>query len=356
MHIKRFMIRSLVMAAATLGIAPMVQAQTTTCGIVGSSTAAPVLYDPFDPVGLQPTTVTLNLTRVNNSGGGDTRIVNFYLKARSNVADGTSIVPIAVTGSVLFEGLNQNIFYDFNAPPPIVSPTSLSPSATQRFLKINFTGNNAGSDVATVTFQVRLPANLDLNTSTSLAFDAFFGCNIQGGQANGREQIGSFNNAVVFPITILSALQASYAGTALDFGEVGDKTTTEVLAAPAAYTTPLTNNVRVRSSGPYSVSLTSDNVYRLTFPGGSLGTSNHVLNYKVRFLGQERSNASPTFNTVTCLRAGVPAGEADVLPVVATLLEGGSGKLVSPNYSDNLTVTVTPLLLGAPSQVDCPSL
>ncbi len=356
MHIKRTVIRSLVMAAAALGIAPAVQAQTTTCGIVGTTSAAPVLYDPFNPTGLQATTVTVNLTRVNNSGGGDTRVVNFYLRARDTSADGTSLVPIAVAGSVQFEGLNQNIFYDFNAPPPIVSPTTQSPSGSQRFLKINFTGNNEASNTAVVTFRVLLPANLNLNTTTNLAFDAFFGCNIQGGQANQREQQGSFPNAVVFPITVLSALQASYAGTALDFGDVGDKTTGEVLAAPQAYSTPTTNNVRVRSSGPYSVSLSSDQQYRLTFPGGDLGTANHVLNYKVRFLGQDRSNANPTFNTVTCLRAGVPTAEADLLPVVATLLEGGSGKLVSPNYSDNLTVTVTPLLLGAPSQQNCPAL
>lgn len=356
MHFKSIALRSFALAAAAFGLAPSAQAQTTTCGITGTSSAAPVLYDPFNPTGLAPTTITLNLTRVNNSGGGDTRIVNFYLRARDNKADGTSIVPIAVTGSVLFEGLNQNIFYNFNAPAPTVSPSTVSPSATQRFLKINFTGNNAASDIATVVFQVQLPANLDLNTTTNLAFDAFFGCSIQGGQANQREQIGSFNNAVVFPITVLSALQASYAGAALDFGEVGDKTTTEVLAAPNAYTTPPINSVRVRSSGPYSVSLTSDNAYRLTFPGGILGTPSNVLNYKVRFLGQERSNANPTFSTVTCQRAGVPTAEADVLPVVATLLEGGSGKLVSPNYSDNLTVTVTPLLLGAPSQQNCEGL
>lgn len=356
MHWRTLALRAFALAAAGLGLAPAAQAQTTTCGIVGTSTAAPVLYDPFSPTGLQPTTVTLNLRRVNNSGGGDTRIVNFYLKARSAAADNTSIVPISVSSNVSSEGLNQNIFHNFNAPAPTVSPTSLSPSAVQRFLKIDFTGNNTGSDVATVVFQVQLPANLDLNTTTALAFDAFFGCNIQGGQGNKTEQIGSFNNAVVFPITVLSALQATYAGTALDFGEVGDKTTTEVLAAPSAYTTPLTNNVRVRSSGPYSVTLASDNAYRLTFPGGNLATANNVLRYKVRFLGQERSNASPTFATVTCLRAGVPTSEADILPVVATLLEGGSGKLVSPTYRDNLTVTVTPLLLGAPSQQNCPGL
>lgn len=351
-----FFIRALAMAAAAMGYASTAQAQTTTCGITGTSTAAPVLYDPFNPAGLAPTTVTVAIRRVNNSGGGDTRIVNFYLKSRDTSADGTSIVPIAVTGSVNFEGLNQNIFYDFNAPPPVVSPTSLSPSATQRFLKINFTGNNAASDVAQVTFQVRLPANLDLNATADLAFDAFFGCNIQGGQATGVQQIGSFNNAVVFPIKVLSALQANYAGSALDFGEVGDKTTTEVLGAPGLFSTSSNNQVQVRSSGPYSVAIESQNGYRLTFPGGNLGSASNVLNYRIQFLGQSPGAANTNFIPVTCLRAGVPAAEADRLPIVATLEEGGLGKLVSPNYSDNLTVTVTPLIVGAPSQVNCPAL
>lgn len=356
MQIKSFMIRSVAVAAAALGISSAAHAQSASCGIVGSSTAASTVYDPFNPIGLQPTMLTLNLTRVNNSGGGDTRIVNFYLKSLGTEADGTSIVPISVTVRGSFEGLNQNIFYDFNAPAPIVSPSSLTPTATQRFLKINFTGNNAASNTATVVFQVRLPQNLDLNTTPSLAFDAYFGCSIQGGADNGREQIGSFNNAVVFPIRVLSALQATYAGSALDFGEVGNKTTTEVVSAPGVYTTPVANHVRVRSSGPYSVSLASDNGFKLTFPGGNLGAVTNVLNYKVRFLGQERSAANPTFNSVTCMRAGVPTAEADILPVRATLIEGGVGKLVSPTYRDNLTVTVTPLLLGAASQQSCPAL
>lgn len=347
-------LRTIAALLLSLGLANVAQAQT--CGISGSASAAPTLYDPFNPAGLPTTTVVLNLTRVNTSGGGDTRIVNFYLKSTNAGADGTSIVPIAVTGSVSATGLNQNIFYNFNATPPIVSPTTLLPNATQRFLQINFTGNNAGSDTAQVTFQITLPSNLDVNATTNLAFDAYFGCNIQGGKDNGLQQQGSFNNAVVFPITVLSALQASYAGTALDFGEVGDKTTVDVLAAPATYTTPIANHVRVRSSGPYTVALTSQNGYKLTFPGGNLATPTHVLNYSLKFLGQTRTAASPTFTTVTCQRAGVPASEADMLPVVATLKEGGQGKLVSPTYSDQLTVTVTPLLSGAPSQQNCPAL
>ena len=347
-------LRTLGALLLSLGLAGVAQAQT--CGIRGSATAAPATYDPFNPAGLPTTTVVLNLTRQNTSGGGDTRIVNFYLKGTNAGADGTTIVPIAVAGSVSSLGIGNNIFSHFGATPPTVSPTTLVPTATQRFLQINFTCNNAGSDTAQVTFQITLPSNLDVNATSNLAVDAYCGCNIHGGKDNGLQQQGSFTNAVVFPITVLSALQASYAGTALDFGEVGDKTTVDVLAAPATYTTPATNHVRVRSSGPYTVALTSQNTYKLTFPGGNLATPTHVLNYDLKFLGQTRNAASPTFATVTCQRAGVPASEADMLPVVATLKEGGQGKLVSPTYLDTLTVTITPLLSGAPSQQNCPAL
>jgi len=313
------------------------------------------LYDPFNPAGLAQTTVQLNLTRINGSGGQKTDIVSFYLKSTNSAADGTSIIPISVTGDVNTSGTGLEIFYDFAAAPPTVAPTSVNPTAANRFLKIEFTGNNAASDTAVVNFNIALPANLDLNASTNLPFDAIFACSTTGG-GGPTQQTGQITNAVQFPVTVLSALQASYAGTALDFGEVGDKTTAQVLGSPATYTTPNTNRVSVRSSGPYSVTLSSQNGYRLTYPGGNLGTANQVLNYKLLFLGQTRSNASPTFASVTCQRAGVPASEADLLPVVATLLEGGFGKLVSPDYADALTVTIAPLLSGAASQQNCPAL
>lgn len=326
------------------------------CGITGSATASPALYDPFNPAGLATTTVQLNLTRINGNGGEKTNIVHFFLKSINNKADGAVIIPTIVTGPVSTNGLNLDIFYDFAEPPPNYGPTNLTlPSAGNRFLRIEFTGNDGKSDSAVVTFNISLPANLDLNASANLPFDAIFACSTTGGGAQ-TQQTGQITNAVVFPVTVLSALQASYAGTALDLGEVGDKTTADVLAAPATYTTPIFNHVSVRSSGPYTVSLSSQNGYRLTFPGGSLANPLHTLNYKLLFAGQTRSNASPTFTTVTCLRAGVPAFEADALPVRATLIEGGQGKLVSPTYSDTLTVTVAPLATGAPSQQNCPAL
>ncbi|MGB3845867.1 MAG: hypothetical protein WA940_08360 [Sphingopyxis sp.] len=346
-------LRTIAVPLLSLGFAGAVQAAT--CGIMGSATASPTLYDPFNPAGLATTNVQLNLTRINGAGGQKTDIVNFYLKSNSAAADGTIIIPTSVTVEGNTAGTGYDIFYDYSQAPPIVAPTSVIPSAANKFLKIEFTGNNVASDTAVVNFQISLPANLDLNASTNLPFDAIFACSTTGGGPQ-TQQTGQISNAVVFPITVLSALQASYAGTALDFGEVGDKTTVDVLAAPATYTTPTANHVRVRSSGPYTVALTSQNGYKMTFPGGNLATPTHVLNYSLKFLGQTRTAASPTFTTVTCQRAGVPASEADMLPVVATLKEGGQGKLVSPTYSDQLTVTVTPLLSGAPSQQNCPAL
>lgn len=353
MTIPSLLLRMIAPAALALGITGT--AQAATCGIVGSATASPAIYDPFNPAGLATTNVTLNLTRINGAGGQKTNIVNFYLKSNSTAADGTVIIPISLVVDGNFSGTGLDIFYDFAQAPPTVAPTTVSPSAANKFLKIEFTGNNAASDTAVVTFQVSLPANLDLNASTNLPFDAIFACSTTGG-GGPTQQTGQISNAVVFPITVLSALQASYAGTALDFGEIGDKTTVDVLGAPATYTTPANNHVRVRSSGPYSVTLSSQNQYRMTFPGGNLATANQRLDYRLQFLGQTRTNASPTFAPVTCMRAGVPASEADQLPVVATLLEGGQGKLVSPTYSDILTVTVSPLLSGAASQQNCPGL
>ena len=354
-------VRILAMALALVlgSFAGAAQAQTSTCGVTGSASAAPAVYDPFNPSGLASTTITLNLTRVNNSGGGDTRIVNFYLRANNatgTAADGASIVPTAVAGSASITGIGLNIFYNFNATPPIYAPTSAVPGGGNRFLKINFTGNNAGSDTAQVTFNVSLPANLSLNAQTSLAFDAIFACNIQGGKSSGLEQTGSFQNAVVFPVTVLSALRTYYAGTALDFGEIGNITTASLPGAPQK--TSLGNYVFVQSSGAYSVTLSSQNAFKLKKPGAT--TAQDEIKYSLHFLGLDRNNTStPVVNATAISRSCVRATLSTVgnsLPIQATLEEGGSGKNPSPTYADILTVTVTPLIYSDPGTFACASL
>lgn len=333
-----------VVGFAAAGVATGAQAQTTPnqCGITGSAgVATSIVYDPFNPTGLQDAIVTIPLTRENYTGGGDTRIVNFYLKEVNGRADGTKIYPTSVTGAVNVDGIGLNIFYGSSDNPPYIMPIDVLPSTTNRFLKINFTGNNAGSDTAQATFRITLPPLADLEAVRELAFDAHFSCNIQGGKFNGAyDADGYIPNAIKFPIKILSALRASYQGTALDFGEIGQVTTAQ------AQTHVISNNyVRVESSGAYSVEMKSDNGYLLKKPDAT--TPLDQIGYKIKFLGQERSFTSgPNIPiTKTCSRAGLDGAKS--LAIEATLMEGGEGKNPSDTYSDYLTVTLTPLIYGA---------
>lgn len=347
---KKLKTLALVAGFAAAGMATGAQAQTTVCGIEGYATAAPAVYDPFNPSGLQQTTVNLFLRRVNNSGGGDTRVVNFYLMADAATntgADGTVITATSVTGSVSVDGLGLDIFYDYNEPKPNLQPITALPSSGNKFLKIDFTGNNAGSDTATAVFQITLPPLANIEATRQLAFDAVFYCNIQGGQSNGESFPGRINDAVTFPITVLSALRASYQGTALDFGEIGQITTGQASSKVLSG-----NYVRVESSGAYSVEMTSDNGYKLKKPGAT--TTGDEVGYKIGFLGEERTPTATSPITKTCMRAGI--GTAQSLPIVATLVEGGAGKNPSPTYSDYLTVTVTPLAYDTVTATDCSTL
>lgn len=352
-HLKLFAAGAL---AALLGWAAPVQAAT--CGITGSATAQPATYDPFNPQPFASTTITLSMLRIDPPGanGGKTAIVNFYLKAHDTTADGTQIIPTAVAVQGNYAGLGLNIFYNFNAAAPVLQPTdSTNPTAGNRFMKIEFTGNNAASNPATVTFTVNLPANLNLNTSTNLPFDAIYSCTTTGG-GGPTDQTGQITNAVTFPITVLSALQASFVGTALDFGEIGAITDAQ---APTA-NTGTNNYVRVQSSGVYTVELRSQNAFRLKHPTGSLANASERVDYKLKAFGSFYDNTStPTLNgvafTKTCTRAGIGAANEDRIYLQGTLEQGGAGKTPSlgGNYSDTLTVTITPQDIGASSLNDC---
>jgi hypothetical protein len=345
---------------AAAGLSTTAQAQTTACGVTGSASATPAVYDPFNPSGLTNTNVTVTLRRVNNTGGGDTRIVNFYLKPNASTGtavDGASIVPLSVTGSAALDGgQGMNIFYNSTGPFPTLplNPIGTLPTGGNRYAQINFTGNNAASDTAQVTFQVSLPPNLNLNAANTLAFDAVFTCNIQGGQSNGVVGSGEFPNAVVFPVTVLSALRTYYAGTALDFGEIG--------AIPAVPLSPVrtspSNYIFVQSSGAYSVQLSSQNAFKLKKPGAA--SINDEIRYSLRFLGLTRDNGtSPTQGSTelmrTCTIAGGPTTAGQQLPIQATLVDGGANKSPSPSYSDILTVTITPLAYNVVGTSNCGS-
>jgi len=155
---------------------------------------------------------------------------------------------------------------------------------------------------------------------------------------------------VVVPTIKLKGAQASYVGPALDFGEVGDLTDVQAAALNPS------GNVRVASSGPYTIEMISTNDYRMTYPLGDKNTETQNLRYEVTFLGQTRNPGDPSPITKTCVRAGLgspPLAGGMLHPVDVQLLEGGMDETPSPNYSDTLEVTVTPLVETTPG-VTCP--
>ncbi|HQA17942.1 MAG TPA: hypothetical protein PK680_06115 [Novosphingobium sp.] len=349
---------AMLMGMAAAGMATGAQAQS--CGVTGHATATPVVYDPFNPsaFGTSGTAnITMTLKRINTSGGGDTRYVNLYLRASPQVgtrADGTSIKAISSSTGGTTSGYGLNIFYNYNTPGPInLLPANSGPAGSDRFFHIDFTGNNTGSDTATVNFEVTLPNNLDVDAVQNLAFDAYFSCLVRGGDDNNVQQTGSFGNAVVFPITVLSALRTYYAGTALDFGDI----TNIPAVPPSAVRTDPGNHLVVQSSGAYSVTLSSQNAFKLKKPGAT--TTNDEVRYSLKFLGDTVSNsthpsAGQTAISHTCIRAGL-ASIGQQLPIQATLIDGGDGKNPSPSYADILTVTVTPLIYNTVTTDNCGS-
>jgi hypothetical protein len=150
---------------------------------------------------------------------------------------------------------------------------------------------------------------------------------------------------------VLSGLQASYSGHVLDFGEVGDKTDADIAADQDNYTK--SGWVNVRSSGPYTVDMVSQNGYLLTFPGGNPADPTQRLLYTATFAGQSVNNASPTYTTVICSRATLDTKQ---LPLTAELNEGGTTKAPSEDYQDIISITLAPLAGGTPGGLNCPAL
>ena len=338
-----------VVGFAAAGVATGAQAAPL-CGIYGvaGGTAPTVYYDPFEPAGLQSMTITMSITRINPPGGGKTSDINFYLESSSNPpseANGIQIIPRTFSGQGSMTGAGLNIFYDYPVNPPNYSIGSV-PSSGNRYLQVEFNGNPGQADTVQITFDVIMPANLNLNASRTLSFDAVFSCKLQGGQYNNKTDGGRTPNAITFPVTILSAMRASYVGTALDFGEIGAIPATP----PAPVRTNPANHVLVLSSGAYQVQLTSQNGYKMKRSGAA--TINDEVRYSLKFLGDTRSPSDTSEINHTCIRAGI-ASAGQQLPIQATLIDGGAGKNPATDYNDQLTVTVTPLAYDTVASENC---
>lgn len=194
---------------------------------------------------------------------------------------------------------------------------------------LNFGGGNSALNF---TLNFTIPLDSVQPGQNLLSLDMSYMCKVTGG-GNPPDIVSTYPDALQIQFTIATALQASFAGPALDFGEVG-----EVSDAQAPSHTE-SGFINVRSSAPYSVSVTTDNTYRMTAGGGPPGPANQIIGYDLVMLGQTRNVGTGSFVTVGCASAGLGAG--DSIPISTTLNQGGQGKLVA-NYSDTVNVTFTP--------------
>ena len=296
------------------------------CGVTGSAQASSsITYDPFGPNGLQQVTIPLVLTRYA-VGGSKTQSVNFVLTKPA----GTPNYQVLYNGvSVLYtEGQTGN------------RPSIGSQNAGE--INYNFGGASAPDQSTPFNLVVTVPAGLDLSAGQPIRFDMSYVCNGTGGMKDVSVPT-KLTNAIQINVNVLSALQASYVGPALDFGEVGTKTDAQAPTDPG----PRTGYLRVASSGPYSVEMRSEKGYRLSYPGGNPAIDAQSIGYQASLLGQVRSSTNTTTIRLVCTRAGLASnssGQGVRIPLTVTLQQGGQGKLPAPVYQDNLVVTITPLL------------
>lgn len=313
---------------AWIAIVPAAEAAGP-CGVSGTTTTSIGNYNPFTGSGINQVTVTMNLTRFR-SANGYTRHVDFYFVQ----ASGSPAYSITHSG--------WNVLYTLPAVHTLSVP--FPPPSGTVFLDF---GGYFSPDTQTNQFVVSIPGGLDLNAGDPLVFDIRYVCDGENGVQDVRSP-ATLTDAMTIRINVLSALQASYAGPALDFGEIGSVSDLQAAAHS------VTGAIRVASSGPYTVGLSSENGYRMTFSGGNLGDTAQTIRYSTHFLGQTKSNASPSFTTVACQRAGTGGQN---LPITVTLQEGGTAKSASPSYRDTLTVTVTPLAMPyGGATANCPGL
>ena len=140
----------------------------------------------------------------------------------------------------------------------------------------------------------------------------------------------------------------NHIGSDIDFGEVGMMSDADISKNQIAYTKA--GWINVRSSGSFTLKLTSQNDYLLTFPGGDIGKTSQTLKYTARLAGKAVTRNGSDTATISCVRAGLTTMQ---IPVSAELNEGGSLKAASSSYSDILSITLSPDVFNASGTTQC---
>lgn len=314
-------------AVSAAGLSLGAPARAAICGVSGAATTSIGSFNPFSSSGLNEVSVPLTLTKFTQ-GSERTRRVNFFLLERR----GQETVRVRHQGEEIVQTLSR-------APRLSVD----RPASGTVFHDFGSSAN--APDTVTLPLTVTVPAGADLTAGAPLTFDLVYVCDGVGGISDVVFPI-ILPQALSIDINVASALQASWAGPALNFGEIGN------LDNAAAAQRAVTGAVRVASSGPYSVSVRSENAYRMTYPGGSPDDPQQRVSYAVNFMGRAASPDAPRTLEALCRRAGLSGKN---LPLSVRLLEGGSDKAAASAYKDILTITVTPLAASYSGALqDCP--
>ena len=188
---------------------------------------------------------------------------------------------------------------------------------------------------ANFTINVTIPAGANLTSGTNtITFPVQYVCK----ETPGNNDFGAtIPNGLVVQFNVPAALQASFAGTAMDFGDI------TAISNAQASSHIINGQINVKSTAPYSVAVTSSSGFVMT-PGGAGATdAAQKIGYQFGLLSQSAggnsSGVSTTWTTKSCQSAGLSGVS---LPVTTTLNEGGSGK-ASGSYKDTVQVTFTPL-------------
>lgn len=304
-------------------------AQAASCGVTGSgSVATGVYYNPFDTNALSNVDVTLTLTRTNGSGGQKTQEVYFII-VLPNGSPAYQVSAQAPGGSTY-----TNVTYVDGAVPanlPAISANTAGQIAYQF-------GGASQPDTATFNLRVTVPANTDLSAGKPISLSIRYVCKGTGNMDD-VTAAADLAGAIKIDVHVLSGLQAFYSGSQFDFGEIGTKSTAQVLSTPVR--TDAANHFSVKSSGAFNVKVSSQNGFLLKPAGGS-GVNNQVA-YSVKFLGQVlNSTSGPNAVALNKDCAATHVTSFSNLPIQATLLEGGQGKNPSGAFTDVITVTLTP--------------
>lgn len=282
------------------------------CGVKNNTAQVtlPTAYDPFGSAGIPNGPFTLTLQRPDTN----TAAVNLFFYTSSSA------------GYDIKSGSNSIVSHQRNSPN---LDTSNPPTNS---LLVTWLNN---ATTTTVNLIGVVPPGLDLAAgSNDLSFDLYYVCS---GAPNSRiSGNGSIPDALDMNFTVRSGLQATYSGVSFDFGR-------QDISHPI---TKLSGNVRVASSGPFTVDVAagSGSAWAMTYPGGSPSNANQRLYYQLTFLGKTGSHSHSIVSTTTCQRTGIGGQN---LPITAQITETAANKDSAPDYSDYISVTVTPLASGS---------